>query len=123
VVSDTVHTTRRTLPWIECRAVFAIICNRLKGFDSPGASNRRIGALMSEEEKFSLAPEKYRSPNIKDVWWDGYTDENLKNFSSVFGVAIDRFLGQPELFEKIRESKAQQRIGNAIINICQEDAP
>jgi len=73
---------------------------------------------MTERERYAWAPEKYRSPNIKDIWWEGYGKESLKNFESAFDIAIDRFLSQPNLFDMISASKSQQRIRSAVIDIC-----
>ncbi|MDB4918756.1 hypothetical protein [Mucilaginibacter sp.] len=75
------------------------------GGDIPKNSYQRIGNFLTTEERGILLNEEHSKEGVKDAWWNEKDEKAIKYFLETVRITESRFLGQPDLFFNIQNSK------------------
>jgi len=78
--------------------------------DIPNDSYVRPGIFLTKEERRLFLDDEHNKDGVTDVWWDGFCDEEIKNFIKVIEITEPRFINQPELIAKIKGSSSVQEL-------------
>jgi hypothetical protein len=82
-------------------------CWSLSFPDHPEAALRRIGSLLRIGERRRFVSARL-GKRVVDVWWTGFTLDNVRLFAEAVSLAEPRFLSQPGLERRLREFKQLQ---------------
>lgn len=78
--------------------------------DIPNNSYIRPGVFLTKKERQLYLDEEHNKEGVIDVWWDGFCEEEIKNFIKVIEITESRFTNQPELIAKIKESSSVKEL-------------
>ncbi len=71
--------------------------------DIPQESYERVGSFLTKKERRLYLDDEHNKQGVIDSWWSG-DDEGIKNFLETVKITESRFLGQKNLFSKIKSS-------------------
>jgi len=75
------------------------------GSDIPNDSYQRVGSFLLKEERKKLLPDEFSAQQSEDAWWNIENENTLVDFLETVRITEQRFLDQPDLFNKIRKSR------------------
>ena len=76
----------------------------LFGGDIPKNSYERVGCFLTKKEKEVLLEDTYSKEGVNDAWWNLENENVLEHFFETVKITEKRFLDQPGLFDKIKNS-------------------
>jgi len=74
--------------------------------DIPNESYERPGIFLTKMERRLYLDDEHNQDGVTDVWWNGFSDKEIKNFVKVIEITEPRFINQPELLVKIKNSSS-----------------
>jgi hypothetical protein len=73
--------------------------------DIPNESYERIGFLLKDTERAIYPEDEINVKGTHDIWWNASEEKSVLDFLRVIELTEPRFINQPELLLKIRESQ------------------
>lgn len=88
--------------------------------DIPPESYERIGSFLEASERLELLEEEYTKNGVVDSWWDMNDISALDKFLKAVQITEDRFLAQPGMILKVKQSSAVNELSRLSLLVIEE---